>query len=76
MRKAHSANVIDRVQLRRYPTVYAQKLLVQDRREGQRAERLEAGLVHALGVFVLALGLEREVVGQSSALVVATEEEK
>jgi hypothetical protein len=30
----HFANVLDRVQLGRYPAVYAQKLFVHDRREG------------------------------------------
>jgi hypothetical protein len=56
--------------------VYAQILPVHDRREGQRTERLEAGLVYALRIFVLALGLECEFIGQVPALVVATEEEK
>jgi len=70
------ANVVDRAQFRRYPTVYAQKLLFHDCCEGKRAERLEASFVHALGVFMLALILEREVVGQLSTLMVATEEEK
>jgi hypothetical protein len=56
--------------------VYAQELLVQDRRKGQGTERLEACLVHALGVLVLAFGLEREVVGQVPALVVSAEKEE
>jgi hypothetical protein len=56
--------------------VYAQELLVQDRREGQGTERFEACLVHALGVLVLAFCLKREVVGQVPALVVSTEEEE
>jgi hypothetical protein len=64
------------MQLRRYPTVYAQKLFVHDRREGQRAEGLEACVVHALGVLVLALCLEGEVVGQVTTLVVSAEEEE
>ena len=56
--------------------MYAQELLVQDRRKGQGTERLDACVVHALGVLVLAFGLEGEVVGQVSALVVSTEEEE
>jgi hypothetical protein len=56
--------------------VYAQELLVHDRGEGQGAKRLDTCVVHALGVLVLAFGLEREVVGQVAALMVATEEEE
>jgi hypothetical protein len=54
----------------------AQKLFVHDRGERQRAEGLEARLVYAFGVLVLALDLEREVIGQVPALVVSTEEEE
>jgi hypothetical protein len=76
VRGAHFANVVDRVQLGRYPTVYAQKLFFHDRREGQRAEGLEAYVVHALRVIVLALCLEGEVVGQVMTLMFSTEEEE
>jgi hypothetical protein len=69
-------NVIDRVQFGRYSTMYAQELLVQDRREGQGTERLDARLIHALGVLVLTFRLEREVVSQMPALVVSAEEEE
>jgi hypothetical protein len=62
------------VQLGGDTTVYAQELLVHDRCEGQRTERLDTGLILALGILVLALGLESEVVGQMAALVVATEQ--
>jgi hypothetical protein len=54
----------------------AQKLFVHDRGERQRAERLEARFVYAFRVLVLALDLEREVIGQVPALVVSTEEEE
>jgi hypothetical protein len=56
--------------------MYAQKLLVQDCREGQGTKRLEACLIHALGVLVFAFSLKREVVSQVSALVVSAEEEE
>jgi hypothetical protein len=56
--------------------VYAQKLLVHDRGEWEGAKRLQACFVHALGVLVLAFSLEREVVGQVTALMVAAEEEE
>jgi hypothetical protein len=56
--------------------MYAQELLVQDRREGQGTERLDARLIHALGVLVLTFRLEREVVSQMPALVVSAEEEE
>jgi hypothetical protein len=54
----------------------AQKLFVHDRGERQRAERLEARLIYAFGVLVLALDLECEVIGQVPALVVSAEEEE
>ena len=50
--------------------------LVQDRDEGQCAERLEASLVNALRVLVLALYLERVVVGHAATFMLATEEEE
>ena len=57
--------------------MYTKIPLVEDRDEGQRAERLEASFVHALRVLVLALYLEREVFGRAPAtLITATEEEK
>lgn len=56
--------------------MYAQELLVQDRRKGQGTERLDTCVVHAFGVLVLAFSLKREVVGQVAALVVSTEEEE
>ena len=56
--------------------MYAQKLLVHDRGEGKGAKRLQTRFVHALGVLVLAFGLEREVVGQVAAFMVAAKEEE
>ena len=56
--------------------MYAQELLVHDRGEGQGAKRLHTCVVHALRVLVLAFGLEREVVGQVAALMVASKEEE
>lgn len=52
----------------------AQELLVHDRRQRQATERLHAGLVDGLGVLVLALELEGEVIGQVAALVVAAQQ--
>jgi hypothetical protein len=56
--------------------VYAKIPLGDDCDEGKRAERLEASFVHALRVLVLALSLEREVFGQATTFVMATEEEE
>ena len=64
------------MELGRYPAVYAQKLFVHDRPKGQHAGRLDACVVHTLGVLVLALCLEGEVVGQVTTLVVSAEEEE
>ena len=50
--------------------------LVQDRDQGQRAERLDASFVHALRVLVLALYLERDGFGQGTTFIMATEEEE
>ena len=52
----------------------AEELFVHDRGKGQCAEALHARVVDALGVLVLALELEGEVVGQVATLVVAAEE--
>lgn len=51
-----------------------QKLLVHDRRQRQRAEGFDAGLVDFLAVLVLALELKSEVIRKMSALVVASQE--
>ncbi len=74
--RADFTNVVDGVQLGRQPTVYAEELFVHDCGKRQGAEGLDARLVDALGVLVLAFELECEVVGQMPALVIPTEEEE
>ena len=64
------------MQFGRYTSVYAKKPVVQDRDEGQRAERLDASFVHALRVLVLALYLEREVFAHGATFMAASEEEE
>ena len=76
MKVAHHANVVDRVHVGRYTSVYAKIPFVHDRDERQRAERPEASFVHALRVLVLALYLEREMFGQAATFMMATEEEE
>jgi hypothetical protein len=60
------------MQFRAQSTVYAKELLVHDSGQRQRAERLHAGIVDLFGVFVLALKLKSEIVGQMAAFVVAS----
>ena len=62
------------MQLGAETTVNTQELLVHNSSKGKSAEGLHAGLVNGLGVFVLALKLEGEVVGQMATLVVTTHE--
>lgn len=54
--------------------MYAEKLLVHDGCQWQRAKSLHTGIVHLVRIFVLAFEFEGEVVGQMSALVVAAEQ--
>jgi hypothetical protein len=70
----YALQVVQSVELGAQSTVYAQELLVHDSRQRQCAERVHACFVDGLGVLVLALELECEVVGQMSALVVSTEQ--
>jgi hypothetical protein len=70
----YALQVVQSVELGAQPTVYAQELLVHDGRQRQCAERVHACLVNGFRVFVLALELECEVVGQMPALVVAAEQ--
>lgn len=56
--------------------MYTQELFVHDRRQRQRAERLNAGLVDTLAVFMLAFQLEGKVVREMSAFMVASEQPK
>jgi len=55
-------------------TVNAQELLVHDRGQRQRTEGFHASVVDPLGVLVLALELEREVVRQMSTFMVSSEQ--
>lgn len=57
-------------------TMDAEELLVHNRRQRQRTERLETRLVNPLTVFVLALQLEGEVVCQMTAFVVTPQQPK
>ena len=52
----------------------AKELLVHDRGQRESTEGRRAGLVHPLGIFVLAFELEGEVVGQVPAFVVASQQ--
>ena len=70
--KTYALEILECVQLGTETTVNTQELLVHNSSEGKSAERLHAGLVHGLGVFVLALKLEGEVVCQMTTLVVTT----
>lgn len=54
--------------------MYAEKLLVHDSSQGQRAERVHACVVYSLGVLVLAFELECEVVGQMATFVIASKQ--
>jgi hypothetical protein len=53
--------------------VNTQELLVHDRGQRESAEGLHACLVDLLRILMLALELEREVVGQMPALVISSE---
>lgn len=72
----HALDVLESVQLRTQTTVNAQKLLVHDGGQRQRAERLHALVIDGFRVLVLALQLEREIIGQVATLVVAAQEPK
>ena len=52
----------------------AEKLLVHDGCQWQRAKGLHTGIVHLVRILVLAFKLEGEVVGQMSTFVVTTEQ--
>lgn len=61
------------MQLRTEAPVYAQELFVHNRCQGQGAERVHTCLVDSLRVLVLTFQLEREVVCQVSALMIASQ---
>ena len=48
----------------------AEELLVHNGSKRERTERLHAGVIDSLGIFVLAFELEGEVVGQMAAFMV------
>ena len=64
------------MQLRAESTVDTQKLLIHDRGQRKGAESVHAGFVYSLGVLVLALELEGEVIRQMAAFVVSAEQPK
>jgi hypothetical protein len=66
--------VLQSVKLRAETTVDAQELLVHDGGQRKSTERLHAGLINGLGVFVLAFELEGEVICQMPAFVVSSEQ--
>jgi hypothetical protein len=70
----YALQVIEGMELRAQTTVYAEELLVHDGSQRQCAERVHACFVNGLGVLVLALELEGEVISQMPALVVPAEE--
>lgn len=62
------------MQFRAKTSVDTEELLVHDRRQRQRAERFDAGLVDLLVVFMLAFEFKGEIIRKMSTLVVATQE--
>lgn len=71
---SYTSQVVERVQLGTQTTVDTQELLVHNSSQGKAAEGLHAGFVHGLGILVLALQLEGEVVSQVATLVVASQQ--
>ena len=53
-----------------------QKLLVHDSGKRKCAERLHTSIIYSVGVLVLALQLEGEVIGQMPAFMVASKQEQ
>jgi hypothetical protein len=64
------------VEFGRETTVNTQELFIHDGSKRKVAEGVHARVVDGLRVLVLALELEREVVGQVTTLVVTTEKEE
>lgn len=62
------------MQFRTKTAVDTEELLVHDRRQRQRAERFDAGLVDLFAVFMLAFEFKGEIIRKMSALVVATQQ--
>ena len=72
----YALQIIECVKLGAKPSVYAQELLVHDGSEGQRTEGVHAGFIDGLGVLVLTLQLEGEVISQMTTFVVSSEQPK
>lgn len=72
--KTYALEILKCVQLGTETTMDTQELLVHNSSKGKSAKRLHASLVHGLGVFVLALELEGEVISQMATLMVTTHE--
>ena len=53
--------------------MYAEKLLVHDGRKRQSTKGVHARVIYSFGIFVFALELEGEVIGQMAAFVVTSE---
>jgi DNA recombination-dependent growth factor C len=70
----YALQIIQSVQLRAQSTVDTQKLLVHNRSQRKGAESVHASFVDSLGVLVLALELESEVISQMTALVISAEQ--
>ena len=69
-----SFDILKGVQLWAETAVDTEELLVHDRRQRQRAERFDAGLVDLFAVFMLAFEFKGEIIRKMSALVVATQQ--
>lgn len=61
------------MQLWAQPSMYTQELLVHNGGQWQRAEGFHAGFINVLGILMLTLEFEGEVVSQMSTLMVASE---
>ena len=61
------------MQLGTETTVYAEKLLVHDGRKRQSTKGVHARVIYSFRIFVFALELEGEVIGQMAAFVVTSE---
>lgn len=68
--------IVEGVEFWRQTTMDTKKLLVHDGCQGQGAEGFHNSIVELLGILVLALELEGEVVREMAAFVVASQEEE
>ena len=51
-------------------SMYAQKLLIHNRRQRKRAKRIHAGFIDPLRIFVFAFEFESEIICEMAAFVV------